>query len=101
MRMTDRDLDDAIDRAVRDMMSVDGSSVTGARVVASVERSARRLTLWMWTAAAATAALILAVIVMRGPRHETSPDIAAAPARGSLPVLPPAERAPVPSEFAE
>jgi ADP-ribose pyrophosphatase YjhB (NUDIX family) len=86
--MSDQDIDDAIDRAVREMMNVESSSATRARVLTSFDRPERRMRPWMLAAAAATIALALAIVVMRAPRQETSPSVATAPASPVAPVSP-------------
>ena len=58
--MTEREIDTAIDRAVRDLMDVDADAAFRARVTARLQRPARRLLLRPLAAAALTAAAIAA-----------------------------------------
>ena len=67
--MTDRHLDDAIDRAVHEMMNVDADSAFRARVFARLGGAAHRGVNWWRLAAlsAASVAVVLAVILIRQP----------------------------------
>lgn len=65
--MSEKHLDDAIDRAVREMMNVDAGPAFRARVLARLDRPAPRRLTWPRLAAigAAAAALVLAVVLTR------------------------------------
>jgi hypothetical protein len=62
--MTEPEIDTAIDRAVRDLMNVDGNGAFRARVTARLERPARRRSRLSLVAAAVVAA-ILAIVWAR------------------------------------
>jgi hypothetical protein len=67
--MTDERLDQAIDRAARELMNVDADAQFRARVLARVEREAPRRSPWLrglWVATA-SAAVVLAVVLLRLP----------------------------------
>ena len=72
--MTERQLDNAIDRAVHEIMDVDADARFRARVMQRLER---RSTGWLgartWVAAAAAAAVIVAVIVSWPDRRDQRP----------------------------
>jgi hypothetical protein len=77
MDMTDRDIDRAIDRAVRSMMDVEPAADTTRRVLASLGGGERRPIGWTWAAATAVAAiLVLAMVLMRAPGPAQQPQIA-------------------------
>ena len=66
--MTEREMDSAIDRAVRDLMDVDADAAFRARVTARLQRPPRRA----WTprlaaGAVATVAIVMAVLWLRTP----------------------------------
>jgi hypothetical protein len=65
--MSEKHLDDAIDRAVREMMNVDAGPAFRARVLARLDRPAPRRMTWPRLAAigAAMAALVLAIVLTR------------------------------------
>jgi hypothetical protein len=65
--MTEREIDTAIDRAVRDLMDVDTDAAFRARVTARLQRPARRLLLRPLAAAALTAAAITGAFVWMQP----------------------------------
>jgi hypothetical protein len=85
--MSEQDLDRSIDEAVRDIMNVDTDAAFRARVLAQLERrprfvSWRRATI----AAAATAAVVLAIVLTRPsteapslPTNISSSDVASTP----------------------
>src|SRR5215204_4839231 len=68
--MTEREIDTAIDRAVRDLMDVDTDAAFRARVTARLQRPARRMLLRP-VAAVALTAVAVAVVWMR----PSSPDV--------------------------
>jgi hypothetical protein len=61
--MTEREIDTAIDRAVRDLMDVDTDAAFRARVTARLHRPARRLLVPRLLAGALTAATVAAALV--------------------------------------
>ena len=89
-RFSDRQLDAAIDRVVRDMMSVEPRSDLRARVLAQLDGSSARITFWP-RLAFATLALILAIaalVTLRqdGPAHVDAPQVAtSAPSPATTP----------------
>jgi hypothetical protein len=72
--MTERHLDDAIDRAAREMMAVDADGAFRARLSARLDRARQRPGLFTWTrlgvAGAATVALALAILL---PSRQSAP----------------------------
>jgi hypothetical protein len=70
--MSEQHLDDAIDRAVREIMNVDADAAFRTRVLARVERRATQWPGWpRWAAAgAAIGAVVLAFVLMRAPANE-------------------------------
>jgi hypothetical protein len=67
--MTDERLDQAIDRAARELMNVDADAQFRARVLARVERDAPRRSPWvrsLWLATA-SAAVVLGVVLLKPP----------------------------------
>jgi hypothetical protein len=90
-------VDQAIDRAVRDLMSVDADpSFTGRVLARAGQRTARR---WSWghglgLAAAAGAAMVFAMVLWRPVATEPPP---AAMVRDASPLLPPAPSVPPPT----
>ena len=72
--MTEREIDTAIDRAVRDLMEVDTDASFRARVTARLQRPARRMLLRPLAAVALTATAIAAAVVWMRP---SSPDVPA------------------------
>jgi hypothetical protein len=74
--MTEPEIDTAIDRAVRDLMTVDADAAFRARVTARLERRAQ----WTWTARLMTAAALAAVLVATLVWLRPSPNDAPAPA---------------------
>jgi hypothetical protein len=92
--MTDRHLDDAIDRAVREMMSVDADPGFRARVFARLEQPrVRRFTWPGFALIAAAAAVVLAIVLTRTP----SPDRAEPQLAGTGPAAAGPGREPEPS----
>jgi hypothetical protein len=88
--MTEREIDTAIDRAVRDLMNVDTDAAFRARVTARLQRPARRLLLPRLAAAALTVAAVAAAVIWMRPSAPGAP--ASAPkteARGPVAVAPP------------
>lgn len=89
--MTEREIDTAIDRAVRDLMNVDTDAAFRARVTARLQRPARRLLLLPRLAAAAlTVAAVAAAVIWMRPSAPGAP--VSAPkteARGPVAVAPP------------
>ena len=65
--MTEREIDTAIDRAVRDLMDVDTDSAFRARVTARLRRPARRMLLRPVAAVALTAAAVAVAVVWMRP----------------------------------
>lgn len=89
--MTEREIDTAIDRAVRDLMDVDTDAAFRARVTARLHRPARRMLLRPLAAVALTAAAVaIAVAWMRpsSPHVPTSASVAAISTPTSAPSLP-------------
>lgn len=72
--MTEREIDTAIDRAVRDLMDVDTDAAFRARVTARLQRPARRMLLRPVAAAALTAAAVAVAVVWMRP---SSPEVPA------------------------
>jgi hypothetical protein len=70
-QLSDRRLDEAIDRAVRDMMSIEPRSDLRARVIAELDGSSTRMVLWP-RLAFATLALVLAVATLMTMRQKPS-----------------------------
>jgi len=70
--MTEREIDTAIDRAVRDLMDVDTDAAFRARVTARLQRPARRMLLRPVAAVALTAAAVAVAVVWMRP---SSPDV--------------------------
>lgn len=88
--MTEREIDTAIDRAVRDLMNVDTDAAFRARVTARLQRPARRLLLPRLAAAALTVAAVAAAVIWMRPSAPGAP--VSAPkteARGPVAVAPP------------
>jgi hypothetical protein len=88
--MTERDIDTAIDRAVRELMDVDTDAAFRARVTARLHRPARRLLLPRLAAAALTVAAMAAAVIWMRPSAPGTP--ASAPmtdTRGPVAVAPP------------
>jgi len=77
--MTERDVDRAIDRAVRSMMNVEPDAGTTRRVLASLRHPEPVVFRWTWAAAAA-AAIALAVLLMRGIPLSPEPELVRTPA---------------------
>lgn len=71
--MTERDIDNAIDRAVGDVMDVDTDAAFRARVTARLQRPARRPILRSLAAAALTAAAMAATFVWMRPSSPGAP----------------------------
>jgi hypothetical protein len=88
--MTDRHVDEAIDRAVREMMEVDPPAGLRARVMARVDQPPSRLWTWprLMAIAAVPAALVLVVFLTRGPDSDTQPRTAAAGPQPPAPMQP-------------
>ena len=87
--MTEREIDTAIDRAVRDLMDVETDAAFRARVTARLQRP-RRLLLPRLAAAALTVAAVAAAVIWMRPSAPGAP--ASAPkteARGPIAVAPP------------
>jgi hypothetical protein len=77
--MTEREMDTAIDRAVRDFMDVDADSAFRARVTARLHRPARRA--WaprLAAGAVAMLAIVVALIWLRAPQPATKTPATAA-----------------------
>ena len=77
--MTEREIDTAIDRAVRDLMDVDADAAFRARVSARLQRRAPRLILRPLAAAALTAAAIATAVVWMRPSSPGAPAAAPTP----------------------
>ena len=71
--MTEREIDTAIDRAVRDLMDVDTDAAFRARVTARLQRPARRQLLRPLAAVALSAAAIAAAFVWMRPSSPAVP----------------------------
>jgi hypothetical protein len=71
--MTEQDIENAIDRAARDLMDVDTDAAFRARVTARLQRPARRPILRPLAAAALTAAAIAAALVWMRPSPSGAP----------------------------
>jgi hypothetical protein len=71
--MTEREIDAAIDRAVRDLMNVDTDAAFRARVTARLQRPARRQFLRPLAAVALTATAIAAAFVWMRPSAPDAP----------------------------
>jgi hypothetical protein len=82
--MADSHLNDAIDRAVRDMMAVEPDARTRARVLSAIEQPRVRAFTWTYVAAGAVA-LVLLMVMMRAPER---PPLEQAAAPRSVPVAP-------------
>jgi hypothetical protein len=106
-QLSDKRLDDAIDRAVREIMSVEPRTDLRARVLAELERGAARAALWprlaFASAAIAVALLLLTTIVQRPTERREAPQVATArPSPASpggttpVPASPPAAAPPTP-----
>jgi hypothetical protein len=72
--MTEREIDTAIDRALRDLMDVDTDAAFRARLTARLHRPARRMLLRPVAALALTAAAVVVAVVWMRP---SSPDVPA------------------------
>ena len=104
--MTEREIDTAIDRAVRDLMDVDTDPAFRARVTARLQRPVRRT--WMprlAVGALATAAMVAALFWLRTPPRETRTEGTAATAERATapqtpPVVDPIRKATVPAPMA-
>jgi hypothetical protein len=84
--MTDRRLDDVIDRAVREMMNVDPPLSVRTRVLARLDRPDPRVVTWPRIAVAGAAALLLALAIVRVPRPGPTTGIPAGPAPVTVPL---------------
>lgn len=102
---SDRDIDDAIDRAVRDIMGVEPRAGLRGRVLDRLERPRAGLFALprLAGAAAMVAIAVIAFLVMRpAPERIPPPEIASATAPVGAPDTPPAgEAAPAPAAAAE
>lgn len=76
--MTEREIDTAIDRAVRDLMDVDTDAAFRARVTARLQRPARRQLLRPLAAVALTATALAVAFVWMRP-SSSLPDVRALP----------------------
>src|SRR5918995_812576 len=83
--MTDRHIDDAIDRAVREMMAVDAPIDLQGRVLSRLGRAEQRLFTWPLLAAAAAAALVVTIALMQTLPTDSPVQVVTAP----NPVAPP------------
>jgi hypothetical protein len=84
--MTEREIDTAIDRAVRDFMDVDTDAAFRARVTARLQRPAPRAWTRLAVAAVATVAIAVALLWSRTPpRPATTTDGSAASAERAIP----------------
>jgi len=84
--MTDREMDTAIDRAVRDLMDVDTDAAFRARVTARLHHPVRRA--WapqLAAGAVAMLAIVVAVIWLRAPQPATRTEGTAARTEPALP----------------
>lgn len=105
--MSEKHLDDAIDRAVREMMNVDAGPAFRARVLARLDRPAPRRLTWprLAVVGAAAAALVLAIVLTRTsdtrdptpvavgqPPQAPAPTVARKSEPAPLPAPEPAER---------
>jgi hypothetical protein len=94
--MTERHLDDAIDRAAREMMAVDTDGAFRARLFARLDGARRRPALFTWTrlavAGAAAAALALAVVL---PHRQSAPaPLSAIPSTAAVEIPAPVDARP-------
>lgn len=92
--MNEPEIDAAIDRTVSRMMSVDADPALRARVLASLARPAPRIFTWTRTALAGSAValvVVLALVLLRAPRHEASLETAAVRQTPASPVAAAAE----------
>ena len=99
MPVNDQRLDDAIDRAVTRMMSVDADPALRARVLASLDRPPRPMLTWARVAVAGTAASLVLVLAFLQPwatRRTTAPQTAVS----GQPAPPAAVAAPAPAPVA-
>jgi hypothetical protein len=104
--MSERQIDDAIDAAVRDLMNVDADPALRARVVERLRRPAPRTFFWrqLLTAAAGIALLAAGLSLVRGirttpsqPATATSPSPSASSPRAASPDQVDGHRAPAPA----
>lgn len=89
--MADNRLDDAIDRAVRDMVTVEPDAQTTARVMMSIESPRIRAFDWRYVAAAGALAILFLAVMLRTPEKASIQQAAApssAPAIVERPVAP-------------
>src|SRR5688500_3388802 len=100
--MTERQIDEAIDGAVRDLMDVDADPAFRARVLSRLEHPARRVG-WFRLAAvtAGAAAIVVALLLTREPAPAPSivrnePARTAAPVSPQPPSIDGAQQAPAP-----
>lgn len=93
-QLSDKRLDDAIDRAVREMMSVEPRTDLRARVLAELEGGAARVALWprlaFAGAAVAVATVLFTTVAQRPTERREEPAVAAAlpSTRGSVTPVP-------------
>jgi hypothetical protein len=88
--MTDREMDTAIDRAVRDLMDVDTDAAFRARVTARLHRPVRRA--WaprLAAGAVAMLAIAVALVWLRAPQPPTKTESSAARTQGAVPAQTP------------
>jgi hypothetical protein len=78
MQMPERDIENAIDRAVRDLMNVDADTAFRARVSARLDRPSRHGLSWRYVVlAGGAAAIVLAVLMMHRSTPGTEPPVTA------------------------
>src|ERR1700752_256925 len=94
-QLSDKRLDDAIDRAVREIMSVEPRTDLRARVLAELERGATRVALWprlaFGAAAIGVAVLLFTTIAQRPTEPREEPHVASgqpSPSRGGVTAVP-------------
>src|ERR1700752_3943874 len=95
-QLSDKRLDEAIDRAVREIMSVEPRTDLRARVLAELERGAARAALWprlaFGAAAIAVAVVLFTTIAQRGTEPREEPRVASghpsAPSPGGATAVP-------------